>query len=96
MSSFLVAWPCGQDETEPKNNQLWEMGSVKESLLCMWHKPLEKFFSELHSFTASLQKGWGFPESCGGMGIGSEFHGMDLQELLLSLLSGALVCTCLA
>lgn len=70
---------------EPKTNQAWEMGSVKEFLLFVWHKPLEKFFSKLHSFTALLQKGWGFPQRCGGMGIGSEFHGIYLQELLFSL-----------
>lgn len=58
---------------------------MKEFLLFIWHKPLEKLFSKLHSFTALLQKGWGFPQSCGGLGIGSEFHGMELPELLLSL-----------
>lgn len=52
------------------------MGSVEEFPLHIWHKALEMFFSKLNSFTALLQKGWGFPKSCGGMGIGSEFHGM--------------------
>lgn len=51
---------------------------------------LEKFFSKVHFFTALLQKGWAFPESCGGMGIGSEFRGIYLQELLLSLIWSAL------
>lgn len=45
-----------------------------------------KFFSKLHSFTALLQKVWGFPKSCGGVGIGSEFQGIYLLELLLSLM----------
>lgn len=66
------------------------MGSVKEFLLFLWHKSLEKFFSKVHFFTAFLQKGWAFPESCGGMGIGSEFRGIYLQELLLSLIRSAL------
>lgn len=49
----------------------------KNFLLFIWHKTLEEFFSKLHFFTALLQKCWGFPE----WEIGSEFHGIYLQEL---------------